>query len=175
MAEGFIGIPGDICRVWGGCQNKKDGFRWVVSNTSHNKWWWWWYMKVIIIREIPWDEPMQYCFPLYPSSHPWFSSFSLCLSVSFSHLAHTVFNLSANPAGWYFQSASKFTHFSSSPQPPSWWWYAHLLLNHSSLLPGAHSHPGLSPTHRDCVLLLFRSLSWLPFHSESNPSPYRVL
>lgn len=46
--------------------------------------------SIPIIREIPWDEPMQCCFPfpvdkieasLYPSSHPWFSSFSLCLSV----------------------------------------------------------------------------------------------
>lgn len=99
---------------------------------------------------------MQCCFPfsvdkieasLYPSSHPWFFSFS----ISFSHLAHTVFNLSANPAGWYFQSVSKFTHFSSSPQPPSWLCYAHPPVNHSSLLPGAHSHPSLSPTHRDYV------------------------
>ena len=65
-------------------------------------------------------------FPLSPS---------VCLSVSFSHLAHTVFNLSANPTGWYSQSVSEFIHFSSSPHSPSWSCYAHLLLRQSQQPP----------------------------------------
>ena len=140
--------------------------------------------SIPIIREIPWDEPMQCGFPfpvdkteasLYPSSHPWFSSFSLCLSVCLF--------LTPSPYRFQFISKSCWLVLSKCFQI-----YPLLILSTFPILVVLCSPPAQTITaasslvltlvclpHTEIRSLLFRSLSWLPFHSESNPNPYHVL